>query len=138
MIEKRNKPIEVKIGSDRSFGIVFGTLFFVIALIYFNRNLTVFGFSFGASVIFFIFTWLSPNKLRALNSLWFKFGLVLGSIINPILLGVVFLLTVLPIGILLKSISRDPLSKSINKNASTYWDQVSDKRRRKESMLDQF
>lgn len=138
MLENQTKSIELKKGSERSFGLVFGTLFLVVALMYFNRNITVFIGTIAVSITFYLFTWLSPGKLRVLNSLWLKFGLVLGSILNPILLGIVFLLTVLPIGLFLRLISKDPLHKSIDRDALTYWEDVSDERSHKDSMFDQF
>lgn len=138
MFEKPHKQSSVKIGSDRSFGLVFGIVFLLIAAFSLNNNAIIFFSALVLALLFILFAWLCPHKLKPLNRGWFKFGLLLGSIINPILLAIVYLLTVLPIAIALKVILRDPLKKEFDRNALTYWEKPTDKRPRSESMFDQF
>lgn len=117
--------MKVKIGSNRSFGIVFFIVFIVIALWPILNNQDIRFWSLIVSVIFLVLGILNSKFLNPLNILWFKFGLFLGKIISPIIMGVVFFVVVTPIAILLRVFRKDVLS--LKKNTSdTYWKKKSD------------
>lgn len=117
--------MKVKIGSNRSFGIVFFIVFIVIALWPILNNQDIRIWSLIVSVIFLVLGILNSKLLNPLNILWFKFGLFLGKIISPIIMGVVFFVVVTPIAILLRIFRKDVLS--LKKNTSdTYWKKKSD------------
>ena len=70
----------------------------------------------------FLFLGLLNSKiLTPLNKLWFRFGLFLGKIISPIIMGVIFFLVVTPIGLLMRFFGKDVLNLKLNKKKSSYW-----------------
>jgi hypothetical protein len=64
---------------------------------------------------------MNSKLLTPLNKLWFKFGMILGAIIAPIVMGVVFFLVITPIGLFMKIIGKDLLKKRYDKKTATYW-----------------
>lgn len=125
---------EIKIGSNRSFGIVFFIVFFLIGLYtYLNgRNISFIFIIF--SLIFLILGLLNSKILNPLNKLWFKFGLFLGKIISPVVMSAIFFLVVTPTGLIMKLIKKDILNLKFNKN-KTYW---VEKKGPKSEMKNQF
>jgi len=111
---------DVKISSNRSFGIVFFVVFLLIALypLINDGNLRI--WSALISLIFLVLGLLDSKILAPLNKLWFKFGIFLGKIISPLILGIIFFLVVTPIGILMRLFGKDVLNLKYNKNKS-YW-----------------
>ena len=65
--------------------------------------------------------YVAPKILSLPNKLWFKFGLLIGSIIAPILMALVYFITVLPIGLILRLLGKDLLKLRIDKNTKSYW-----------------
>tara|TARA_Y100000590_G_scaffold363997_1_gene422004 strand:- start:15 stop:404 length:390 start_codon:yes stop_codon:yes gene_type:complete len=111
---------KIKISSNRSFGIVF-FIFFLILSLWPLINEGNIRFSFIAiSVIFLILGIINSKILTPLNHLWFKFGLFLGKIVSPIVMGIVFFFVVTPTGILMRLIGKDILSIKKN-NSKSYW-----------------
>ena len=115
---------EVKIGSNRSFGIVFSIVFLLISLypLINGENLRL--WSLIISIVFLILGIINSNLLKPLNKLWFKFGLLLGKIISPFVMGIIFFVVVTPIAILMRLLRKDLLNLKFNKN-NTYWIQKS-------------
>ena len=115
---------EVKIGSNRSFGIVFSIVFLLISLypLINGENLRL--WSLIISIVFFALGIINSNLLKPLNKLWFKFGLLLGKIISPFIMGMIFFFVVTPIAILMRLLRKDLLNLKFNKN-NTYWIQKS-------------
>ena len=111
---------EVKIGSNRSFGIVFFILFLVIALypLINNENLRI--WSLVISLAFLFLGLLNSKLLTPLNKIWFKFGLFLGKIISPLIMGLIFFFVVTPIGLFMKLLKKDLLNLNFNGKPS-YW-----------------
>tara|TARA_Y100000768_G_C23728584_1_gene563724 strand:+ start:304 stop:687 length:384 start_codon:yes stop_codon:yes gene_type:complete len=111
---------EIKISSNRSFGIVFSVVFLIIAfypLIY-NEEIRI--WSFLISLIFLILGLINSILLTPLNKIWFKFGIFLGKIVSPIVMGVIFFLVVTPIGLIMRVAGKDLLNLKFNKKNS-YW-----------------
>ena len=111
---------DVKISSNRSFGIVFFVVFLFIALYPLIHDKEIRIWSVIISLIFLISGLLNSKILTPLNRLWFKFGIFLGKIISPIIMGIIFFLVVTPIGLIMKFLGKDVLSLKYNKNKS-YW-----------------
>ena len=111
---------EIKISSNRSFGIVFFIVFLLIALypIINNENIRI--WSLIISVIFIILGLLNSKILTPLNKLWFKFGIFLGKIVSPLIMGVIFFFVVTPIGLIMRMLGKDVLNLKQNKDKS-YW-----------------
>ena len=103
--------------------ITFGLLFFVFFLIFGFYPLNSGGFiriwSVVLSLVFLIITIIRPNLFTSLNKLWIQFGILLGKIISPIVMGLVFFFVVTPIGILVRVLKKDVMG--LKRGASTYW-----------------
>ena len=112
---------KVKIGSNRSFGLVFFIVFLIISLLPLLSENGIRKWSIGLSLIFLILGLLNSKVLSPFNKIWFKFGLLLGYIAAPIVMGIVFFLVVTPTGFLLKLFGKDILNKKNNNKKKTYW-----------------
>ena len=111
---------DVKISSNRSFGIVFFVVFALIALYPLINNGEIRTWSVIISLIFLILGLLNSIILTPLNKLWFKFGIFLGKVISPLIMGIIFFLVVTPIGLIMRLSGKDVLNLKYNKNKS-YW-----------------
>ena len=123
-----------KIGSNRSFGIVFFIVFLIIALYPLLNDDSVRIWSIILSLVFFILGLLNSNILSPLNRIWFKFGIILGGIVSPIVMGLVFFFVVTPISLILRLLKKDTLNLKKN-DSMTYWINKLDK---KSKMKNQF
>ena len=111
---------EVKISSNRSFGIVFFVVFLLIALYPLTYGGEIRIWSLIISIIFLILGLLNSKILAPLNKIWFKFGILLGKIVSPLIMGIIFFLVVTPIGFIMRLLGKDVLNLKYNKNKS-YW-----------------
>ena len=111
---------DVKIGSNRSFGIVFFLVFLLISIYPLINNESIRIWSLVVSLIFLALGIINSNLLLPLNKLWFKFGIFLGKIISPIIMGIIFFLVVTPIGLIMKLLGKDVLNLKYNDYRS-YW-----------------
>ena len=111
---------DIKIGSNKSFGIVFFIVFLLISIYPLIDGANIRLWSLVISLLFLILGLLNSNLLTPLNKLWFRFGILLGKIISPIIMGIIFFLVVTPIGLLMKIFKKDLLSLKYNKDNS-YW-----------------
>jgi predicted membrane protein len=125
---------DVKIGSNRSFGIVFFIFFLLIAIYPLINQGEIRYWSVLISLLFLILGIINSKILTPLNKVWFKFGIFLGKIISPIIMGVIFFLVVTPIAFLMRMLKKDLLNLKYNKNNS-YWIEKSDP---KSTMKNQF
>ena len=112
---------KIKISSNRSFGIVFFFVFLIISLWPLTNENPLRVWSIFVAIIFLILGLMNSKLLTPLNKLWFKFGLFLGSIISPIVMGIVFFLVVTPTGFVMKIMGKDLLNKKYDKKKKTYW-----------------
>jgi hypothetical protein len=111
---------DIKIPSNRNFGIVFFIVFFLISLYPLLNNETIRSWALAISLIFLLLGILNSKILTPLNKLWFKFGLFLGKIISPLIMGIIFFIVVTPIGLLMKLFGKDLLCLKFN-DKKTYW-----------------
>ena len=111
---------EIKISSNRSFGIVFFIVFLLIALYPLLKDNDLRIWSLVISFIFLILGLINSKILTPLNRLWFKFGLLLGKFISPLIMGIIFFIVVTPIGIIMRLLKKDLLNLKYNKKES-YW-----------------
>src|SRR6056300_715647 len=112
---------DIKISSNRSFGIVFFIVFLLIALYPLSYSGEIRVWSAIISLILLVLGLLNSKILTPLNKLWFKFGVILGIIISPIIMGIIFFLVVTPIGLIMKLLGKDLLRLKYNKKDNTYW-----------------
>ena len=110
----------VKISSNRSFGIVFFIFFLIISIfpLFNDGNLRV--WSIILSIIFLILGLLNSSVLSPLNKMWFKFGILLGNFMSPIILGIIFFVVVTPIAFIMRLFGKDVLNLKKN-NKKSYW-----------------
>jgi len=125
---------DIKISSNRSFGIVFFIVFLLIAIYPLVNQGEIRVWSILISLLFLILGIINSKILTPLNKVWFKFGIFLGKIISPIIIGVIFFLVVTPIAFLMRMLKKDLLNLKYNKN-STYW---IEKNEPKSKMKNQF
>ena len=111
---------DIKISSNRSFGIVFFIVFLLIALYPLTYSEEIRVWSATASLIFLVLGLFNSKILTPLNKLWFKFGIFLAKIISPIIMGIIFFLVVTPIGLLMRLLGKDLINLKYNNNKS-YW-----------------
>tara|TARA_B100001996_G_C18392816_1_gene489879 strand:- start:181 stop:570 length:390 start_codon:yes stop_codon:yes gene_type:complete len=114
------KNKDIKIGSNRSFGIVFFVVFLIIGLWPFLKNQELRIWSIAISIIFLILGLINSKLLTPLNKIWFKFGIILGNFIAPIVMGLVYFFVVTPTGLLMKIFKKDLINLKKN-NDKTYW-----------------
>ena len=123
-----------KKSSNRSFGLLFFVVFFLIGIWpLFNEN-DYRLWSLIISIIFLILGLLNSKLLLPLNKIWFKFGILLGNIISPIVMAIVFFVVVTPTGIIMKILRKDLIGLKKN-NKNTYW---IEKKAKMTSMKNQF
>ena len=126
--------MEIKRSSNKNFGIVFFVVFIIIG---FWPLLDINTYRLWAIIIAVIFLTLglvNSKLLTPLNILWFKFGLFLGKVVSPLVMGIIFFVVVSPTGILMRILKKDLLNlKFTNKN--TYWIENSSQ---KSKMKNQF
>jgi len=111
---------DIKIGSNRSFGIVFFVVFLIIATYPLINGDELKLWSLIISIVFLFLGLVNSKILNPLNKLWFKFGIFLGKIISPLVMGIIFFLVVTPIGLLMRLLNKDLLNLKFNNN-NTYW-----------------
>ena len=111
---------DIKVSSNRSFGIVFFIVFLLIATYPLLKGNDVRVWSLLISFGFLILGLMNSKILSPLNKLWFKFGLILGKIISPLIMGIIFFVVVTPIGIVMRVLKKDLLNLKYNQK-ETYW-----------------
>ena len=111
---------EIKIGSNRSFGIVFCIVFLLVSIYPLINGENIRYWSLIVSLIFLILGFLNSKILTPLNKIWFKFGIFLGRIISPFIMGIIFFFVVTPTGLLMRIFKKDLLNLKFN-NDKSYW-----------------
>tara|TARA_S200000501_G_C20359116_1_gene541067 strand:- start:76 stop:459 length:384 start_codon:yes stop_codon:yes gene_type:complete len=111
---------EIKIGSNKSFGIVFSIVFLLISIYPLINDENIRYWSLLISFVFLVLGLLNSKILTPLNKIWFKFGILLGKIISPFIMGIIFFFVVTPIGLLMRILKKDLLNLSFN-NDKSYW-----------------
>lgn len=130
-----NQNSKITINNERSFAFTFGIFFLLIGLYLFYINNK---YAIGIILLSFIIVLIGlivPKFLKLPNFLWYKLGLILGSIVSPVVMMIIYLITIIPIGLLLKLFRKDILSLKLDKNISSYWIESS---RKINSMKKQF
>lgn len=112
---------EFPINKCKNFGYTFSVLFLLITCyFFFNKNSLYFSFFF-ISIVFVLLTFFLPSYLKLLAFYWERFGFFLGKIFSPIVLVLVYTITILPINLILRVFSVDLLKRRINNKAKSYW-----------------
>ena len=112
---------KIKMNSNRNFGLVFFIIFLILGLWPITNSEEIKIWLILLAFIFLILGIMESKLLSPLNRLWFKFGMMLGAIVAPIVMGAIFFIVVTPIGIVMSIIGKDLLNKKHDKKKETYW-----------------
>ena len=112
---------KIKSGTERNFGLVFAAVFVIISLypLWFGKNIHLWACI--IAFIFFFFAIFLPKALIVPNKLWFKLGSFLGAIVSPIIMGMIFFLTVTPTGMIMRLLGKDILNQKMKKTIKSNW-----------------
>ena len=124
----------IKLPSNKSFGLLFFVVFMGIAIYQYSNIGKINIYLISISLIFFALGIINSRVLTPFNRLWMKFGFLLGKIVAPIVMGIVFYFVITPIALLLRIFKKDVLNLKKNKS-TTYWIKKTDI---KSKMKDQF
>ena len=124
----------IKTSSNRSFGIVFFIVFLLVSIYPLINDEEIRIWSLIISLIFLFLGLLNSQILTPLNQIWFKFGIFLGKIVSPLVMGIIFFLVVTPTGIIMRILKKDLLNLKYSEDKS-YWIK---KKGPKSKMKDQF
>jgi energy-coupling factor transporter transmembrane protein EcfT len=125
--------VSIKLKNNITFGTLFFIFFLFIGLYPLISSGTIRIWSIILSLVFLIITIIKPNLFTFLNKLWIKFGFLLGKVISPIVMVLIFFFIVTPIGILVRVFKKDVMG--LKRGANTYWINREDKL---QSMKKQF
>jgi hypothetical protein len=139
--EDLSRAEEVKGGSDRGFGLTVGGILLVIAVV---RTWLHDGYGItelvlapiGLCLVGLGLAW--PRSLAGLNRAWTKLGLLMFKVISPVVLALLYVITFVPIGLLMRASGRDPLRLKRDPAATTYWVKREPPGPAPESMIHQF
>ena len=112
---------KIKISANRNFGLVFFIVFLIVSTWPLTNGEPVRIWSAIISSVFLILGLMNSKLLTPLNKLWFKFGMILGTVVSRVVMGVIFFLVVTPIGLLMQIMGKDLLNKKHDKRKKTYW-----------------
>ena len=110
----------VKISSNRSFGIVFFLFFLIVSIFPLFKDEDIRIWAVIVAIIFLILGLLNSSVLSPLNKIWFKFGILLGNFISPIIMGLVFFTVLTPTAFIMRAFGKDLLNLKKN-NKKSYW-----------------
>jgi hypothetical protein len=113
--------VEVNMGSEKSFGIVFAIVFSLIGLYPLVHGADVRLWALIIALVLLVLSFLAPKTLSLPNKLWFKLGMALGAIVAPVVMALVYFTTVVPIGLIIRLMGKDPLREKLDKDADSYW-----------------
>jgi len=108
-------------GSDRGFGFVFAVACAIFGSINYWRGHDWWPWWLTASVVFLVLALAAPRVLHPLNWVWTKFGLLLHRVVQPVVMGLLFFTTIVPMGLLFRMIGKDFLRRRLDPAASSYW-----------------
>ena len=112
---------KIKLPTNRNFGIVFSIVFLIISLWPLLSQNEIRIWSLTISGIFFILGIFNSKLLLPLNKIWFKFGMLLGNFIAPIVMGVIYFIILTPLSFLVRFFGKDLLNLKFSNKVKTYW-----------------
>ena len=119
--ENLRRQEEVTGSSNRGFGLVFAFVFSVVGLLPVIGGGSPRSWALTVSAIFLVIALLAPGLLKPLNQVWLRVGLLLHKIVNPVAMGLIFFLAMVPVALIIKVIRRDALRLRMDRSATSYW-----------------
>lgn len=116
-----NAHSEIHAGSDREFGFVIAGVFAIISILPLAGGGAIRFWAVAIAAAFFVTAIIRPKTLQPLNRIWFRFSLLLGAVLSPVVMGLVFFVVVTPTAIAMRLSGMDPLRLRFDKEANTYW-----------------
>ncbi|MFT4026692.1 MAG: SxtJ family membrane protein [Novosphingobium sp.] len=113
---------KIEMGSERSFGMVFAGAFAVVGLLPLWHHHPARWWALAIAVLFLLVALIRPAVLAPLNRLWFRFGLALGAVMTPVMMGLLFVVAVIPTALLMKLLRKDPMQRRLSREAGSYWE----------------
>jgi len=136
--EQFDRAGDVKAGSERGFGFVFAAVFLLVALWPLLAGDAPRYWAGAIALAFAVAAGLAPRVLAPLNRLWFRFGMLLHRIVSPLVMALLFFLTVTPIALILRLMGKDPLRLKFDRAARSYWIERAPPGPAPESLRNQF
>ena len=122
MHEVLKPKAEFKAGSDRSFGLIFATVFLIVCVwpwIFHGEPIRF--WALGTAISFVVVAFTVPRLLSPLNKVWFRFGLLLHRVVSPLVMGVLYYCAFVPMGLILQALGKDLLRLKRDRNVQSYW-----------------
>jgi hypothetical protein len=119
--ESYTREEHIEGSSDKGFGQVFAGFFGIVTAISLWRSGSTWHWALPVAVVFLVIAYTVPSILGPLNRLWMKFGLLLYKVMNPIVLGLLFFVTIMPIGLVMRAFGKDFLRLRLDRGAKSYW-----------------
>jgi hypothetical protein len=113
---------KIKMGSERSFGLVFAGAFLIVALLPLLHGHAIRLWALPMGAMFLGLALARPAVLAPLNRQWFAFGLALGKVMTPVVMGLLFVVVVIPTALLMKAFGKDPMQRRLAPDAASYWE----------------
>src|SRR5262245_49401713 len=119
--ERMTREDQIEGTSNRRFGLTFAGIFLLFALWPLVRNRPVRSWALVVAILFFAAALLAPRSLDLLNRVWFAIGMMLHRVAHPAVMALLFFATITPLGLLMRTLGKDPLRLRCDPSASTYW-----------------
>ncbi len=121
MIENTERSEAIEGSSDRVFGLVFAGVFCVLAVWPLVQGEAIRLWAMLVAVAFLVLAIAIPRSLSQLNRLWMRLGLLMGRVVSPVAIGIVYYLTVVPTGLIMRALGKDPLRLRFERELPSYW-----------------
>ena len=133
--ENYHQP-DIPLPPARSTGIVFTVVALIVALV-FRNSLPVYGPACVIAAVLACLSWRAPDLLEPLNKVWFRIGMVLHKVVNPLVMAIMFAIAIIPMGLMMQCV-RDPLRKKPVLDGQSYWIEMEHDDASDSSMMNQF
>jgi len=138
MIENTERSETIEGSSDRVFGLVFAGAFSVLALWPMVHGGAIRLWAMLLAAVFLVLALAVPRALSRLNRLWMRLGLLMGRVVSPVAIGIVYYLTVVPTGLIMRALGKNPMRLGFDRELPSYWIKREPPGPDPKSMSDQF
>ena len=138
MIENTERSETIEGSSDRVFGLVFAGAFSVLALWPMVHGGAIRLWAILLAAVFLVLALAVPRALSRLNRLWMRLGLLMGRVVSPVAIGIVYYLTVVPTGLIMRALGKNPMRLGFDRELPSYWIKREPPGPDPKSMSDQF
>lgn len=116
-----NGSIDIIRGSERNFGLTFAAVFSLIGIYLSWSSGDVLWWWFAAAAAFLVISFAAPAIFRLPNIWWFKLGVLLGRVVAPIVMALVYVVTLVPMGLFVRLSGKDILHLEMDRSCESYW-----------------